>query len=88
MQRALGPNTAVILALLSWVFLFFGLTSLLGDPRPGFEAEGIAVKLRGFWILSGTGLGLILWSGWLAVRPFSTAKWRAMVAILIGIADA
>ncbi len=88
MQRVLGPNTAIALALLSWVFLFFALTSLLGDPKPGLEAEGVALKLRDFWALSGIGLGLIFWSGWLAARAFSTAKWRAMVSILFCIMGA
>lgn len=83
MKQSTAANLAVCLAPLGWLVCFFAMTSLLGDPPPGYPHHAYALEQRVY--TSSILVGALLLFASLVASGYALvhARLRASIAIAI-----
>lgn len=83
MRQTSASNLALLLAVLAWPLIYYGIMSQLGDYRPGTPTEVILANQRISVAVLSVGFLSFLGSLWLSGYGFIGAKVRSTLAALI-----
>lgn len=83
MKQSIAANLAICLAPLGWLVCFFAMTSLLGDPPPGYPHQAYALEQRGYTTATLVGILMLFASLVASGYAMAPARIRASIAIAI-----
>ncbi|WP_201313087.1 hypothetical protein [Dyella sp. EPa41] len=83
MKQSTAANLAVCLAPLGWLICFFAMTSLLGDPPPGYPHQAYALEQRVY--TTATLVGALTLFAALVASGYALAQARIRACIAIAI---
>ena len=86
MRHSVASNLAIVLAVLAWPLIIYGLLSQLGDYHPSIAREIIVANRRISVTVLSVGFICYLGALWLSGYSYTGAKIRSLIAATCCIA--
>ena len=85
MRQTHAATLALILAVFGWMLSLYGILTQLGDPSPLVSSAEIDVHRRSAQAVLASGIIFLLSAIWFSGYGYTSARWRASVALLVVI---